>query len=218
MRGRPWIIDSGASNHMTGSQIHLTSIQSSATGGTVSFGNKGKGKIKGTGTAILNPSIKATKVSLVEGLGFNLLSVSQMCDQGENLVTFDSKECLVINKKSNKVVLKGVRQNNVYIFNQEFKPKSELCLSASKKDADLWHCRLGHAGPSTILKLHQKNLVKGLPRIDPETVEQCEACIKGKQTRTSFKSKNEVSTKKPLELLHMDLCGPMRTLSHGGKR
>ena len=60
--------------------------------------------------------------------------------------------------------------------------------------------------------------MKGLPRIDPETVEQCETCIKGKQTRTSFKSKNEVSTKKPLELLHMDLCGPMKTLSHGGKR
>ena len=153
---------------MTGSQIHLTSIQSNAMGGTVSFGNKGKGRIKGTGTAKLNQSIKASNVSLVEELGFNLLSVSQICDQGENLVIFDSKECLVINKKTNQVILKGTRENNVYIFNQKFKPTSKLCLSVSAVDANLWHRRLGHAAPSTIFKLHQQELVRELPRIDPE--------------------------------------------------
>ena len=36
--------------------------------------------------------------------------------------------------------------------------------------------------------------------------------------RSSFKPKKVVSTTRPLELLHMDLCGPMRTASHGGKR
>jgi len=32
-----------------------------------------------------------------------------------------------------------------------------------------------------------------------------------------FKSKNCVSTSWPLELLHVDLCGPMRITSRGGK-
>ena len=44
----------------------------------------------------------------------------------------------------------------------------------------------------------------------------CEACQKGKQTRKYFNLKNCVSTSKPLELLHMDLFGPSKTMSLGG--
>ena len=43
--------------------------------------------------------------------------------------------------------------------------------------------------------------------------EVCEDCVKGKQHRVSFKSKKVISTLKPLELVHIDLCGPMRTRS-----
>ena len=39
----------------------------------------------------------------------------------------------------------------------------------------------------------------------------------GKQSKTTFKAKDIVSTSKPLELIHMDLFGPSRTLSFGGK-
>jgi len=44
----------------------------------------------------------------------------------------------------------------------------------------------------------------------------CDACQKGKQVRVYFKSKNIVSTTQPLQLLHMDLFGPSRTMSFGG--
>ena len=40
----------------------------------------------------------------------------------------------------------------------------------------------------------------------------------GKQVRKSFKLKKCVSTTHPLELLHVDLCGPMKITSRGGKR
>jgi len=39
---------------------------------------------------------------------------------------------------------------------------------------------------------------------------------KGKQTKSSFKQINVVSTSRPLELLHIDLFGPSRTMSLGG--
>ena len=39
----------------------------------------------------------------------------------------------------------------------------------------------------------------------------------GKQIKNSFKNKNFISTTRPLELLHMDLFGPSRTPSRGGK-
>ena len=39
----------------------------------------------------------------------------------------------------------------------------------------------------------------------------------GKQIKNSFKNKNFISTSRPLELLHMNLFGPSRTPSLGGK-
>ena len=42
-------------------------------------------------------------------------------------------------------------------------------------------------------------------------------CQMGKQIKTYFKNKNFISTSRPLELLHMDLFGPSRTTSLGGK-
>jgi len=54
-------------------------------------------------------------------------------------------------------------------------------------------------------KLISKDLVIGLPKIKFEKDKICAACQKGKQVRSSFHSKNILSTSKPLELLHMDL-------------
>jgi len=65
-------------------------------------------------------------------------------------------------------------------------------------------------------KLVSKELVHGLPKLKFEKEHVCEACQKGKQTRNSFNLKNCISTSKPLELLHMDLFGPSRTMSLGG--
>ena len=46
----------------------------------------------------------------------------------------------------------------------------------------------------------------------------CEAWQKGKFAKPAFKSKNVVSTFNPLELLHIDLFGPVKTASVSGKK
>jgi len=81
----------------------------------------------------------------------------------------------------------------------------------------LWHKRLGYESLSLLSKLFSRDLVVGLPSIKHNDDKVCDACARGKQVRTSFKSKNCVSTSQPLELLHVDLCGPMRITSGGGK-
>ena len=91
-------------------------------------------------------------------------------------------------------------------------------LSALHDDAILWHKRLGHASLSLLNKLVSKDLVIGLPTIKFNDGKLCDACAKGKQVKNSFKTKRFVSTSKALELLHIDLCGPMRIMSRGGKR
>ena len=55
------------------------------------------------------------------------------------------------------------------------------------------------------------NLVRGLPNLKYNSEALCEACQKGNFSKPSFKSKNVVSSSKPLELLHIDLFGPVKT-------
>ena len=60
------------------------------------------------------------------------------------------------------------------------------------------------------------DLVSGFPNIKFQDNRLCDACVKGKQIITSFKSKDMVSTKKPLDVLHMNLFGPSRIASLAG--
>ena len=60
----------------------------------VSFGNDTPAVIKGKGSVFLKEKVKTGNVMYVDGLKHNLLSVSQMCDQG-NEVVFRSNGCVV---------------------------------------------------------------------------------------------------------------------------
>ena len=93
----------------------------------------------------------------------------------------------------------------------------DICLVSIDNSSWLWHRRLGHASMHLISKLSKKDLVRGLPKLKFEKDHICDACQMGKQTRTSFKSKGMVSTSRPLELLHLDLFGPITPSSLGGK-
>ena len=82
----------------------------------------------------------------------------------------------------------------------------------------LWHRRLGHASIDLMSKPIRKDLVRGLSKVRFETNKLCDACQLGNQTRNNFRHKNIISTSRPLELIHMDLFGPIRTTSLGGKK
>ena len=145
----------------------------------------------------------------VDGLKYSLLSVSQIFDRG-NEVKFTSEKCTVVSLTTNKVILTAHRSKNMYMANLEISHGDDLtCLSAQNENADLWHRRLGHVSSSLLNKLISKDLVRGLPKMKFAENKICEACVKGKQIRSSFKPKNQVTSSRTLELLHMDLCGPL---------
>ncbi|GKC01655.1 hypothetical protein Tco_0987791, partial [Tanacetum coccineum] len=73
-----WINDSGCSKHMTGNR-KLFSTYKAYNGGNVSFGSNLHGNIINKGT-ISNDSLKIDNVEHVDNLGFNLLSIGQICD------------------------------------------------------------------------------------------------------------------------------------------
>ena len=104
---------------MTGDKNKFLSLKESKSG-NVTFGNDALGKIRGKGMVSLsNGQGKAQDVLLVEGLKHNLLSVSQVCDRGCEVV-FTSKDCKIKSVASGQLVAKGIRtKNNVYVLKEE---------------------------------------------------------------------------------------------------
>ena len=71
-------------------------------GGTVTFGDDAKGKFIGIGNVKFSTSPLIENVVLVNDLKHNLLSVSQLCDKGFNVI-FDDLTCSVIDRQSNAI-------------------------------------------------------------------------------------------------------------------
>jgi hypothetical protein len=44
----------------------------------------------------------------------------------------------------------------------------------------------------------------------------CEGCIQGEHHRTSFPKDGAMRVSQLLEIVHTDVCGPMKITSHGG--
>ncbi|KAL8109747.1 hypothetical protein AgCh_025735 [Apium graveolens] len=82
-----------------------------------------------------------------------------------------------------------------------------------EEQSKLWHRKLSHLNFKAINTLVKKELVRDMPKLEFAQVEVCEACQKGKMKRSSHKSKIVNSTSAPLQLIHMDLFGPVNVLS-----
>ncbi|GJV31968.1 retrovirus-related pol polyprotein from transposon TNT 1-94 [Tanacetum coccineum] len=89
---------------------------------------------------------------------------------------------------------------------------------ASPTQAWLWHRRLSHLNFDIINLLSKKHIVIGLPKLKYVKDQLCSSCELGKANRNTFKTKIVPSLKERLNLIHMDLCGPMRNESVNGKK
>ena len=83
---------------------------------------------------------------------------------------------------------------------------------------ELWHQRLGHANFKQVAKVSKLEAVEGLPKFGKVEKTICGACQIRKQAKASHHKVNVIATSRCLELLHLDLMGPIRTDSLGGKR
>ncbi|PWA75658.1 ribonuclease H-like domain-containing protein [Artemisia annua] len=219
------IIDSGCSGSMTGEKEILSDFKP-FFGGKVAFGDDAtRGRITGKGT-IKTGKIDFENVSYVKEVKFNLLSVSQIYDK-KYPVLFTDTECLILSPEfkfeaEELVVLRAPRTNDVYSIDMKniLATEKVTCLVAkvSVEEAHLWHRRLGHVNFKNINKLVRGNLVRGLPSKTFKTDQSCLACKKGKQHKASCKKLEERTVREPLELLHMDLFGPVSVSSLNKKK
>src|SRR5918994_7946285 len=141
-----WIIDSGCTNHMTGDQsLLMDSTLRPSDKSQITFADTGKGKVLGLGKVAISKDRHMDKVMLVESLGYNLMSVSMLCDL-HMVVVFGRYRCVVIMEAGHSKVFEGFRRGDLYIVDFSTGPQPATCLLAKASEGWLWHRRLGHAG------------------------------------------------------------------------
>jgi hypothetical protein len=204
---------------MTGEKKMFTSyVKNKDSQDTIIFGDGNQGKVKSLGNIAITNEHSISNVFLVESLGYNLLSVSQLCHMGYNCL-FTNVDVSVFKRSDGSLAFKGVLDDKLYLvdFSKE-NAGLDACLIAKTNMGWLWHRRLAHVGMKNLHKLLKGDHVLGLTNVCFEKDRPCVACQAGKQVGSTHHGKNVMTTSRPLELLHMDLFGPIAYISIGGSK
>lgn len=219
-----WIVDSGCTSHMVNSQEGLTDVQWTKGRVVVADGKTldsvGVGCIHGAvktqqGSTI---SVSFNNVIIVPSLGRNLLSVKKIVARGGKVIFSPSNAVIEINDV--QVPMRSIGS----LYELDYRrlsasggvAREEEALIA-QDDAQLWHRRLGHRNMEHIQQLSRMNV--GVPLSVRGAKVTCDPCEVGKHTHASFPSRNgKQRSTKAMELVHMDLFGPIDAPSLGGSR
>uniref|UniRef100_A0A2N9H409 Integrase catalytic domain-containing protein n=1 Tax=Fagus sylvatica TaxID=28930 RepID=A0A2N9H409_FAGSY len=195
-----WVIDSGASDHMTGNSSLLSHTSSPCSPSFVTVANGTKTPVQGKGT-VTTSDLTLSDVLYLPEFPFNLLSVHKLTLALNCSVAFYPSHCEFQDLKTKRMIGGGFVKDGLYYF----QPSSTSIPSAlhSTNSPYQWHCRLGH--PSSV---NLKHLVPTLPTFSNFN---CETCELSKHHRATFKLRTDDPCLHPFELVHSDIWGPART-------
>jgi hypothetical protein len=211
-----WLIDSGCSRHMPGDKGWFSSLVPMVTKRYITFGDNGRGRVLSKGEIKVSDKITLRRVALVQSLGYNLLSVSQLLDEGFE-VLFRPSGSRILDSQGDLVCM-VVPEGQV--FQADFSQPSgvERCfLAGSTSELWKWHGKLGHLSFDLLSHLSKLNLVRVLPWLRFEKELVCAPCRHAKMVASSHPPLTDVMIERPCELLHMDLVGLARLRYVGGK-
>jgi len=108
-----WIIDSGASDHITPDLGIFTSVQKLQIPGFITMPNGKQSRIAHISSVRLTPTLMLSNVLHVPDFQFNLLSVHKLCEQIAGKVIFSSTDCTLQGPMLQEVVL-GKASSGLY--------------------------------------------------------------------------------------------------------
>ncbi|RVW91574.1 hypothetical protein CK203_046200 [Vitis vinifera] len=184
----PWILDSGASDHLSGNKDLFSSITTTSDLPTVTLANGSQTVAKGIGLALPLPSLPLTSVLYTPECPFNLISISKITRTLNCSITFSDKFVTLQDRSTRKTIGIGRESQGLYHLTSYSSPA--VCIST---DAPLLiHNRLGHPSLSKFQKM--------VPRFSTLSSLPCESCQLGKHTRVSFPKRLNNRAKSPFEL------------------
>jgi hypothetical protein len=221
-----WLIDSGASFHMTPHREWFYEYEK-YDGGNVFLANDSTTRIIGKGRVklrLIDGRIRTLLGVLhIPGMARNLIFVRKMEDVGVKTF-FEKGTCRMV--RGAMLLMRGVRFGTLYKLlgstisdgcNSSIVPdiefEEERTPTVSGEKVMLWHQRLGHIGEKGLRLLHDKGMVEGMSNCSLD-FDFCEHCLYGKQNRVRFPS-GATRAEGILQLFHSDVFGPVSVPSLG---
>jgi hypothetical protein len=153
-----WLIDSGCSRHMTGDKGLFSSLVPMVTKKYITFGDNGRGRVLSEGEIKVSDKITLRRVALVQSLAYNFLSVSQLLNEGFEVLFHHGSSRILDSRGDLVCMVVPVGQVFRAIFSQS--SGVESCFLARSSN-ELWKChrKLGHLSFDLLYRLSKLNLV-----------------------------------------------------------
>ena len=238
---RELLIDSGCNRHMVGDEALLFPTKngvykSQVTSITVANGKRLIGdKIGDVIIQSLDGKInrRIENVLFVPGLSQNLIATSQFMKKGYE-ISMKKGECIIqdptrpltrlkaVENEQNLLVIqdKILINEKVYQYNENNIPSS-IALSSNASELKLLHHRLGHLNHNHIKEAAKRGILKDLKipgNISLEDLDICPGCQFGKAQNNKKTRIKKVRATAIGDVIHTDICGPMKFMSKGKKR
>lgn len=192
-----WVVDSGATDHMTNHVSKFHKFEKLSKPSQVSIANGEGADVLGKGKINLM-SDKIESVALyVPSFPFQLLSVGKITNNLNCLAIFSPHNVIFQDCVTKKTIGEGFFLDGLYYISKS-SPRVFQAKSTSLQDNQLWHQRLAHPSQPILSTL--------LPNLGKDSI-SCETCHMSKATRLPFSSSLSRASKM-FELVHSDVWGP----------
>lgn len=208
-----WIIDTGATDHMTNDQTKLL-FKNPAQQIVVKTANGGIAPVTCEGSAKLSDSLSLDKILVVPSLSSNLLSVIQIVDELNCYVSFWPKECYFQDIETNRMLGSGTRRGRLYYLKEEEEQAQAHAIVQDHEKKGLpwlWHHRLGHLSFGYLKKLKPELF------LNKDIEFNCDICELAKNHRISYAPSTNKSSI-PFMVIHSDVWGPAKISTPNGAR
>jgi hypothetical protein len=207
-RGVQWLVDSGASAHMSASKEEMGDY-TTVTPFEISIGDKMKLRVIGSGH--VRPQVdvdcEVKKVTLknvlhVPKLAYHLVSVSAMESNGMS-TNFAKGKCNIKDGKV-RICAQATKKGGMYVLDTMSGGVQGGTACTADVSISLWHARLGHANMRGIASMVKAKAVDGLACTGLGTDSVCESCVYGKAHRLPFPKESTSRAIGVLDLVHSD--------------
>ena len=220
-----WIVDSGATCHMTNDEEQFSDFRRFDKPKQVALGDGRELEAVGQGTVYLTVNLPKGKtcqrklhdVLYVPRLSYSLLSVSKVTDAGKT-TEFDDVHCRIIGD-GRKVLAMATKVGSLYYLDYQKISRGQQINAAETKPESkecVWHRRFGHLGVRNLQKLARDNMVNSFDFDASSDLMFCEPCVGGKHHKSQFPRGTSNRSTEPLGLVHSDICGKLNSKSLGG--
>ncbi|XP_074313409.1 uncharacterized protein LOC141648580 [Silene latifolia] len=191
-----WILDTGASNHVTGTLSCLEDTKN-INGRPVCLPNGQEVLAIMIGSVYINESLILNNVLYIPSLKCNLISISQLTSDTNLCFEFAKSSCLIQDRSLRTTIGAGELRDGLFWISAGTRTSAVHNVS-QHGSFDIWHRRLGHPSEKVVKS------IPSLSRLHSNKDLICDICHYAKQHRHSFSSNNKRASDL-FELIHCDL-------------